>query len=85
MRFNYSHVPKQFGRRNTFLRGTIYTPGNAPVPCAVRDFSASGARLLVPSSSPLPARFRLLIEASGFESDCAILERSDDSTDVVFV
>jgi hypothetical protein len=81
----FSRAEPQFGRRNTFLRGTIYSAGNSPMPCAVRDLCPAGARLLVASSSPIPPRFRLLVETTGFESDCALLERSGETAEVVFV
>jgi hypothetical protein len=81
----FSRAQPQFGRRNTFLHGTIYAPGNPPMPCAVRDLTPAGARLLLPSSSPLPPRFRLLVETTRFESNCALLERSGDTAEVVFV
>ena len=83
----FSRVPAStpFDRRDTFLRGTIYTPSNAPIPCAVRDLCPAGARLLVPSSSKLPPRFRLLVETTGFEAGCALLKRSEDAVEVCFV
>ena len=57
----------QFGRRNTFLRGTIYSAGNPHMPCAVRELTLSGAQLVVASSAPLPQTFHLLVDSSGFE------------------
>jgi hypothetical protein len=77
--------PKQIGRRNTFLRGTIYTPGKSPMPCAVRDLSLSGARLTVASSAPLPSMFHLVVEASNFGAHCKVVQRSGDRVDVVFL
>ena len=78
-------APPPFGRRDTFLRGAIYTPDNAPIPCAVRDLCPAGARLLVPSSSKLPSQFRLLVETTRFEASCALLKRSEDAVEVCFV
>ena len=69
-----SATPRQFGRRNTFLRGRIYLAGNPPIPCAVRDLTLAGAQLVVASSAPLPSTFRLLVEASHFEADRGALE-----------
>ena len=83
--FSRVPAPPPFGRRDTFLRGTIYTPSNAPIPCAVRDLCPAGARLLVPSSSKLPPQFRLLVETTGFEVNCALLKRSEDAVEVCFV
>ena len=83
--FSRVPAPTPFGRRDTFLRGTIYTPGNAHIPCAVRDLWPTGARLLVPSSSKLPSQFRLLVEAAGIEASCTLFMRSEDAVEVSFV
>ena len=79
MRFDFTRSKQQYGRRQTFLRGAIYTPGITPIPCAVRELCASEADLLVPSSSSLPRRFRLVVEATRFEAECVILRRLGDS------
>ena len=79
MRFDFTRPKQQYGRRQTFLRGAIYTHGNTPIPCAVRELCASEAELLVPSSSSLPRRFRLVVEATRFEAECVILRRLGDS------
>jgi hypothetical protein len=83
--FSRVPAPTLFDRRDTFLRGTIYTPSNAPIPCAVRDLCRTGARLLVPSSSRLPPQFRLLVEATGLEARCTLLKRSEDAVEVCFL
>jgi len=82
----FARVPAlpPFGRRDTFLRGTIYSPSEAPIPCAVRDVWPAGARLLVPSSSKLPPQFRLLVE-TGIDANCVLLKRSEDAVEVCFV
>ena len=53
--------------------------------CAVRDLDMGVARLVIASTAQLPARFHLLIEATGFERDCAIVERSGVTVEVIFV
>ena len=83
--FSRVPAPTPFGRRDTFLRGTIYTPGNAHIPCAVRVLWPTGARLLVPSSSNLPSQFRLRVAAAGIEATCTLLKRSEDAVEVCFV
>ena len=75
----------QFGRFNTFLRGTIFSAGKSPMPCAVRDLSLAGARLIVASSADLPPTFRLLVKATKLEADCTVLQQSGDRVDVVFL
>ena len=80
--FSRVPAPAPFGRRDTFLRGTIYTTGNAHIPCAVRDLWPTGARLLVPSTSKLPTHFRLSVGAAGIEASCTLLMRSEDAVEV---
>ena len=79
MRFDFTRPKQQYGRRQTFMRGAIYTDGKTSIPCAVRELCASEAELLVPSSSSLPRRFRLVVEATRFEAECVILQRLRDS------
>lgn len=81
----FSRAQPQFGRRNSFQRGTIYTPGKSPMPCAVRDLSEEGAQLVVASSARLPTTFHLVVDANSFETDCMILQRSGDRVDVAFI
>jgi hypothetical protein len=80
--FSRTTAAPQFGRRDTFLRGTIFTP--APIPCAVRDLTLRGARLLVSPRFPLPRQFRLVVESTGFDTHCALTERSADRVLVIF-
>jgi len=82
--FSRVPAPTPSGCRDTFLRGTIYTPGNAHIPCAVRDLWPTGARLLVPSSSKLPAHFRLVVDAAGIRANCTLFMRSEDAVEVSF-
>ena len=79
MRFDFTQPKRQYGRRQTFMRGAIYAHGNTSIPCAVRELCASEAELLVPSSSSSPRRFRLVVEATRFEAECVILQRLRDS------
>jgi hypothetical protein len=83
--FSRVPAPIPFGCRDTFLRGTIYTTGSAHIPCAVRDLWPTGARLLVPSSARLPARFRLVVDAAGIKASCTLFMRSEDTVEVSFV
>jgi hypothetical protein len=81
----FSRAQPQFGRRQTFVRGTIYSAGNSPMPCAIRDLGMGGAWLLVAAFSPLPQRFRLLVETTGLERNCDLVERSGDAAEAVFI
>ena len=80
----FPRVQPQFGRRSTLLRGTICTPGNSPMSCAVTAMSSAGARLVVASAADLPHTFRLVIDDSGFEANCTLVERSGDRAEVSF-
>ena len=83
--FSRVPAPTPSGCRDTFLRGTIYTTGNAHIPCAVRDLWPTGARLLVPSSAKLPTHFRLVVDAAGIKASCTPFMRSEDAVEVRFV
>jgi len=73
------------GGASTQFIGTIYTPGNAHIPCAVRDLWPTGARLLVPSSAKLPTHFRLVVDGAGIKANCTLFMRSEDAVEVSFV
>ena len=75
---------RHFGRRQTCVHATIVARGRSPIPCVMRDVSEGGALLQVAHPEWLPARFRLLIEANGFEADCEIAHRTDDAVGVCF-
>jgi hypothetical protein len=85
MRFDFTHAPPQFGRRQTFLRGVIHAHGRLPSICAVRELTPTGATLVVASSSQLPNRFRLVVQAKGIDADCGFVERLNDAVEVVFI
>jgi hypothetical protein len=48
------------------------------------DVSQGGALLQVSHPEWLPPRFRLIIEANGFEADCDIAHRTDNAVGVRF-
>ena len=76
-------VPSQFGRRNLFFHGKIEAYGCPAMACVVRDLTPTGATLVVASS--LPAHFRLVVEAKGFEGECRIVTQTDRTVEVCFV
>lgn len=75
---------RQFGRRQTHVHALISARGRPPVPCLMRDISDGGALLEVAHPEWLPSRFRLLVEAVGFEADCEIVHRDDSAVGVRF-
>lgn len=76
---------RQFGRRRTQMHGWIRVPGRPALPCVVHDISEGGARLEMSDTNGLPFRFRLQIDADGFETDCEIKHQTPTSIGVGFV
>ena len=75
---------RHFGRRQTCVHACISARGRSPIPCVMRDVSEAGALLEVSDPQWLPPRFRLIVEANGFEVDCEIVHRSDNAVGVRF-
>jgi PilZ domain len=76
---------RQFGRRKTSIHGLISARGRPDVPCVMRDVSDGGALLEVPHPQWCPSRFRLVIEANGFETECEIVHRTATAVGVRFM
>jgi hypothetical protein len=55
------------------------------IPCAVRDLSATGARLRVNATTNVPDTFELIIELDGLEASCQIVWRKADDIGVRFI
>jgi hypothetical protein len=51
----------------------------------MRDVSDGGALLEVPHPQWCPSRFRLVIEANGFETECEIVHRTATAVGVRFM
>jgi hypothetical protein len=66
------------------MHAIISSRGRPPVPCVVRDVSEGGALMDVSHPELLPSRFRLIIEATGFEADCEIIHRAEGAIGVRF-
>jgi PilZ domain len=82
--FAQSAERRQFGRRKTYVHAIIKARGRSAMPCVMRDVSEGGALLEVSHPEWLPPRFRLIIEANGFEGDCEVVHRAEDSVGVRF-
>ena len=83
----FSHVVerRQFGRRRTNVQGLISLRGRIAMGCIVRNLSQGGALLEVTRPEFLPGRFRLLLEAASFETDCEVVRRSPNGIGVRFL
>ena len=55
------------------------------VSCAVRDLSATGARLRVEGLRTVPDTFELIIDLDGLEADCQVMWRKGGEVGVRFV
>jgi methyl-accepting chemotaxis protein len=75
---------RQFGRRQSQAHATISARGRPSIPCIMRDVSDGGALLEVPNPHWLPCRFRLVIQANGFEAECEIVHRTEHAVGVRF-
>jgi methyl-accepting chemotaxis protein len=76
---------RQFGRRQTYQHGIISLRGRPPLRCVMRDVSDGGAMLEVGQPEWVPARFRLVIEATGLECDCEVVHRTGAGVGVRFL
>ena len=75
---------RQFGRRQTCVHAIIKARGRPALPCVMRDVSEGGALLEVSHPEWLPPRFRLIIEANGFEADCEVVHQTEGAVGVRF-
>lgn len=72
-------------RRRVLKSGVIaYNGRHVTMTCGVRDFSASGARLLVQGSMTAPDTFELMIELDGLEAPCEVVWRRGQEVGVRF-
>jgi hypothetical protein len=72
-------------RRRVLKSGVIaYNGRHVTMTCGVRDFSASGARLLVQGSMTAPDTFELIIELDGLEAPCEVVWRRGQEVGVRF-
>lgn len=75
---------RAFGRRETLIHAIVRIAGRPPEPCIVRNVSAHGALLELPSGLELPEQFRLVIEARGVDVQCQPRRRNGNQIGVEF-
>jgi hypothetical protein len=75
---------RQFGRRQSRLRGIIHLKGNNVRSCVVRNFSEAGALIVLDDESSLPRQFDLTIERTGLRVYCETKRRDGKSLGVIF-
>jgi hypothetical protein len=72
-------------RRRILKAGIIAFNGrHSALPCAVREISATGARLRIDSALSVPDIFELIVELDGLEADCRVVHRSGREVGVSF-
>lgn len=78
---------KRRAPRRRVLKAAViaYADRHCTMPCAVRDISASGARLRVDNPLQVPDTFELLIELDGLEADCEVVTRKSSEVGVRFL
>lgn len=76
---------RQFGRRQTHIRGWIKVAGRPQVACIVRDLSDGGALLELYEESWLPFAFRLTSEDKQIDRHCEIRHQRGIHIGVQFV
>jgi len=62
---------RQARRMRVLMTGNISLPGNlSTFLCTVRNLSEGGAMIVFPDLTPVPERFSLHVELSGFKVEC---------------
>lgn len=75
---------RQFGRRQTAIRGWVKVAGRPPVACIVRDVSEGGALIELESDTWLPFSFRLTTEDRQIDRTCEIRHQRANRIGVEF-
>ena len=63
----------------------IFNLHSCVVDCTVRNLTARGALLVVPSLVGIPANFELVLEQENTHHDCRVVWRGEDRLGVEFV
>lgn len=80
-----SNEEREGQRRRVLKAGVIaYSGRHVTLPCAIRDMSQAGARLIVEGSVSAPDTFELLIEIDGLEAACEVVWRRGPEIGVRF-
>lgn len=72
-------------RKRVAKAATIYTGGDAGMPCSVRNISNGGAKIVLADTARLPDRFDLLISGEDRRRPCKIVRRGQDEIGVQFL
>lgn len=72
-------------RQRVLLSGKVVLPGGGVIDCTVRDRSAGGARLKLPSAVGIPNQFKLHVSSTGETLNVKVAWRKLSEIGVMFV
>ena len=76
---------RKLARARTLKSGKIiFNLQSCVVDCTVRNLTAQGALLVLPSLVGIPATFELVLEADHARHDCRVIWRGEDRLGVEF-
>ena len=76
---------RKLARARTLKSGKIiFNLQSCVVDCTVRNLTAQGALLVLPSLVGIPANFELVLEADHVRHDCRVIWRGEDRLGVEF-
>jgi hypothetical protein len=75
---------RKYERHRTAKVGKIVYNGASPVDCTVRDFTPSGACLLVDSVNGIPQSFTLVMTRDKITWPCRVIWKSENKIGVSF-
>lgn len=81
---DFSRERRQFGRRQSQLRGAVRFRGDLQQSCTIRNYSESGALVVLDDDVDLPQHFILTIHRTGLKLQCSIRHRNGASYGVQF-
>lgn len=81
-----SEADKRRAPRKRVLKGATiaFNDRASTMPCVVRDFSDTGARLRISKGQAVPGHFDLIIEMDGIDVPCSVAWRRGDEIGVLF-
>jgi len=83
-----THKPKrrEFGRRKSQLKATVYFPGRGSFPCRIRNIGLGGAFLEFSERIvEAPSKFKMTVDGYDETFVCAKRHLSDDGVGVAFM
>lgn len=76
---------RQFGRRDTFLRGTVVTEDGVSLPCTIVNVSDGGAALRMTGDAEVPDTFFLVVQSDDMIVSCRVAHRTDGKIGIAYI